>query len=132
MLKFPANATARGNHLALVASGARVPRPSAGALIEEAHAAEKQGQRDIARAAFEGALYAVSGEADARNVSAVLRWIARTYIGDADNEAALDCLEAALAVAEANGDHAAAGHAINVQAVVRWQQGDLDEAGACT
>ncbi|MEP6765275.1 MAG: diguanylate cyclase, partial [Gemmatimonadaceae bacterium] len=51
-----------------------------------------------------------------------------THHADGDPGAALDCLEAALAIAEAWGDDAAAGHAMNVQAVVSWQHGNLDDA----
>jgi hypothetical protein len=54
--------------------------------------------------------------------------VARTYQMDGDADAALDCLEAALAVAEAWGDEAAAGHAVNLQAIVHWQTGRLDDA----
>src|SRR5262249_1076282 len=42
--------------------------------------------------------------------------------------AALDCAEAALAVAEAHGDRAAEGYAINLKAAIHWAHGDLDEA----
>lgn len=97
-------------------------------LIEEGQAAERRGQRARARECYERALGRLDGEADGRRASDVLRWIARSYQVDAEMDAALDCVAAALAVAEAWGDEAAAGRAINVEAVVRWQQGDLDEA----
>ena len=99
-----------------------------GELVTEAQAIEQGGQRAEARALYERALGRIRSEADARRASDVLRWIARTYQVDADAEAALDCLEAARAVADAWGDDAAAGHAINVEAVLRWHQGDLDVA----
>ena len=101
---------------------------SAGDWLAEGQAAERQAQREQARAAYERALYAMRGAEDATQASATLRWIARTHLEDADYEAAWDCLEAALAVAEASGDGAGSGHAINIQAVVRWRQGDLDDA----
>ena len=50
--------------------------------------------------------------------------------GDSDPSAARDVLEAALAVADACGDEAGAGHTINVQAVSYWQHGNLDVAEA--
>ncbi|MDF1503709.1 diguanylate cyclase [Roseisolibacter sp. H3M3-2] len=96
--------------------------------LAEGHAAERAGQREQARACFERALFTMRAAADAAQASATLRWIARTYLEEAEHEAAWDCLEAALAVAEAAGDGAACGHAVNIQAVVRWRQGDLDEA----
>ncbi|MEP6496266.1 MAG: HD domain-containing phosphohydrolase, partial [bacterium] len=58
----------------------------------------------------------------------IMRWIARTYMNDANADAALDSAEAALQVSEACGDRAGAGYAINAKAAVHWQQGNLDEA----
>ncbi|HEY9227458.1 MAG TPA: HD domain-containing phosphohydrolase [Gemmatimonadaceae bacterium] len=49
---------------------------------------------------------------------------------DGDPEAAMDCADVALAVAEACADRVGQGHAINVQAAIRWAQGDLDAAEA--
>ncbi|BAH38072.1 MAG TPA: HDIG domain-containing protein [Gemmatimonas aurantiaca] len=97
-------------------------------LVALAQREEKAGHRLAARNAYESALRQFTRPEDARETSDVLRWIARTYIADGDGAAALECLDAALTVAEAWHDHAAAGHAFNVQAVVHWQTGDLDEA----
>ena len=47
---------------------------------------------------------------------------------DANTEAALDCAEAALGVAEAHGDRAAEGHAINLKAASHWAHSELDVA----
>jgi tetratricopeptide (TPR) repeat protein len=98
------------------------------ALFAFAQEEEKAGRRASARSAYEQALHAVKTAEDASKVSSIIRWIARTHLMDGDSEAALECLEAALAIAEANGDDAAAGNAINLQGNVRWQLGDLDEA----
>lgn len=103
-------------------------RPTCDQLIEEGRAAEKGGQRARARECYEQALGRLSDESGGRQASAILRAIARTYQGDAEMDAALDCLAAAVAVAEAWGDESAAGSAINVEAVVCWQLGDLDRA----
>ncbi len=102
--------------------------PRFAALFEDGQAEERAGRRQSALAVYERALLAVSTPADGRQASSVLRWIARTWNADGDGDAALECLEAALAVAEAWDDDAAAGHAMNVQAVVRWQHGDMDDA----
>ncbi|GLC27298.1 diguanylate cyclase [Roseisolibacter agri] len=129
MIPRPAPAASRGAHLSLLPTGdgAGAGR-SASAWIAEARAAERVGQREQARGAFERALYAMASLEDASQASATLRWIARTYVEDSNFDAAWDCLEAALAVAEATADDAAAGHATNLQAIVRWRQGELDEA----
>lgn len=116
--------------LALLADAppAPVTADTCEALLEEGQAAERRGQRAEARALYEQALASVRTETDGRRASMILRWIARTHVGDAQLDAALECLNAAVTIAEASGDDGAAGSAINIQAVVHWQLGDLDEA----
>ena len=97
-------------------------------LVTRAQDEERAGRRDAARALYEQALRCVRSTDDAARVSNVLRWIARTHHVDGNADAARDCLDAALALAELWSDDAAAGHAINVQAVVCWQLGELDDA----
>jgi len=103
---------------------------SAVSLIEEGQSAERSGQRAQARELFETALYRLERGRSEQQAASILRWIARTYMNDGDPEAAMDCADAALAVAQAGGDRAAEGHAINLQAAIRWAQGDLDAAEA--
>src|SRR3954471_22345960 len=97
-------------------------------LIEQGKLAEREGRREDARRLFEEALHGLGSSAHAATASALLRWIGRTYHTDGNHAAAIDCLEAALAVAELSGDQASAGHAINLQAIVHWRQGELDMA----
>ena len=97
-------------------------------LVTRAQEEERAGRRDTARALYEQALRCVRSSDDAARASNVLRWIARTHHVDGNADAARDCLDAALALAELWNDDAAAGHAINVQAVVCWQRGELDDA----
>ncbi len=104
--------------------------PSVEALIQQAQIAEREGRRDDARSLYERALYSLKRSQDGRLASSILRWIGRTYYLDANAEAALDCLQAAIAVAELTGDAAAIGHAINVKGNVHQGQGDLDQAEA--
>jgi diguanylate cyclase (GGDEF)-like protein/putative nucleotidyltransferase with HDIG domain len=47
---------------------------------------------------------------------------------DANTDAALDCAEAALAIAEVQGDRGAEGHAINLKAAIHWAHSELDLA----
>jgi diguanylate cyclase (GGDEF)-like protein/putative nucleotidyltransferase with HDIG domain len=107
---------------------APVEPASCEALLEAGQAAERQGQRAEARARYQEALGSLRIEADGQRASMIMRWIARTHVGDAQMDAALECLGAAVAIANACGDEGAAGSAINIQAVVHWQLGDLDEA----
>ncbi len=97
-------------------------------LIEQGKVAEREGRRDDARRLFEQALHGLGSSAHAATAAALLRWIGRTYTTDGNHAAAIDCLEASLAVAELSGDLGSAGHAINLQAIVHWRQGELDEA----
>ena len=97
-------------------------------LVTLAQDEERAGHREAARAAYEQALFRARTTQDAARLSSVIRWIARTHHIDGNADAARDCLEAALAIAELWNDDASAGHAINVQAVVSWQRGDLDDA----
>jgi diguanylate cyclase (GGDEF)-like protein/putative nucleotidyltransferase with HDIG domain len=103
-------------------------RRSFAELIERAHEREREGNRPAARAAFEQALWQIRTEVDARAASNVIRWIARNYQVEGDEAAAHDCLEVAIAIAEAWNDDAALGHALNVQAVGHLQRGNMDEA----
>ncbi len=97
-------------------------------LIQQAQLAEREGRRHDARALFERALYSLKRESDGKVASSLLRWIGRSYLADADREAALDCVEAAIAIAELARDRASIGHAINVHAIIHHQHGDFDVA----
>jgi putative nucleotidyltransferase with HDIG domain len=123
--KPPTTPRSSGTHLRLVRDVARALYAE---LVDEAKLAERQGRRADARRLYEEALTRVREAHHPRESASLIRWIARTHHQDGNLDAALDCLEASLAIAEAHGDVAALGHAINVQATVRWQQGHLDEA----
>ncbi len=104
--------------------------PSVDILIQQAQLAEREGRRDDARAMYERALHSLKRAEDAKLASTLLRWVGRAHHLDGDEAAALDCLDAALAVAQLAGDAGEIGHAINIQAAVHQQLGDLDQAEA--
>jgi diguanylate cyclase (GGDEF)-like protein/putative nucleotidyltransferase with HDIG domain len=97
------------------------------ALSDEAHGLEQVGRRAEARALYERALRGFA-EPSPVMASTLLRWIARTYEMDADYQAAADCVEAAVATAEASGDKAALAHALNALALARWREGHFTQA----
>jgi len=105
-------------------------KPSVDVLVQQAQLAEREGRRDDARSLYERALYSLKRVEDGKLASSLLRWVGRTYQVDADIDAAMDCIEVALTVAQLAGEPAAIGHAINVQAILHQQQGDLDRAEA--
>ena len=121
-----ARARIKGTPLRLVRDEAAVmPYPT---LVEEAQEAEVQGRTIEARDLYELALRRLSDAESGSRASDLLRWIARTHFGDAQLDLALECAEAALAIAVAHRDVGAVGHATNLKAIINWQQGDLDEA----
>ena len=96
-------------------------------LLQRGQSLEREGRRDEARHLYEAALR--NGTAATSSEAAQLfRWIARTYLQDGNFDTAIDCAQAALAVAEQSDDAGASGHAINVLAIVEWKKGNLDEA----
>jgi len=95
--------------------------------MERGQSLEHRARRDEARALYESALHdgTASGPSDAAQL---LRLVARTYLQDGDYAAAVDCVEAALAVAEQSENEAGRGHALNVRAIIEWKHGNLDDA----
>jgi len=97
------------------------------ALLEEGQRAERSGHRELARRRYESALYLLRGTSGGVAPS-VFRRVARTYIDDGNFDAGLDCLEAALASADAAEAPADQAHAVNLMAIANLQRGDLDAA----
>ena len=101
--------------------------PAVAALIERAQQSERSGRRELSRQYYESALYLLKpGHGDV--ASSILRRIARTYVDEGQFDVALDCLSAALAVAEAIGETVGVAHAYNSMAGCHLLRGNLDEA----
>jgi diguanylate cyclase (GGDEF)-like protein/putative nucleotidyltransferase with HDIG domain len=98
------------------------------ALCEDGQRLEREGRFSDARHTYEHAINGEERYPEVASTSTVLRWIARSYQAEARFDEALDCLEAAYACADADGDEQAYGHAQNLHAIIWWQQGNLDEA----
>lgn len=98
----------------------------ANALMSEAERAAGAGRRALARQRYESALYLLRDDSEA--ACRILRRVGRTFMDDGDVDAALDCLEAARAVAEACGHTGQLAHAINAIGAAWWQRGALDES----
>lgn len=104
------------------------PNPEARRLAEEGRRAERAARREEARDLYERALRALGSASEARAAGTLLRWIGRTHAESGDPDAALDCYEAALAVAKVAGDGPGAASAVNSQAIVAFGRGRLDRA----
>ena len=114
--------------LSATSTGDRGPSPAVAGYIEAARAAERVGQRNLARSHYEEALRALTSGDELPTATTILRWIAGSHFADANHAAAEDCVIAAIATAEAWGDDIAVGYAVNMLGMFRWQQGELDEA----
>ena len=94
-------------------------------LVTEAEAAERAGQRELARRQYERALSLLRESGAA---STILRRIARSYCDDGHLDVALDCLDAALGSAEAHGNSADIAHAYNLIGNITLTRGDYASA----
>ena len=103
------------------------PPDALGIVWQRGLALEREAQRDDARRLYERALRDGSAS-NPRDAAKLVRYIARTYIEDANYDAACDGATLALAISEHAGDLAGQGHATNVLAVIEWKQGHLDAA----
>lgn len=110
-------------------SGAVAPdAESAEQLIRSAQDAERGGCRVHARALYEAALRRLEPAADPILAINLARWIGRTYAGDGDLEAAMDCAELSLAIAETSRSIHGTAHGLNLVGTLLQQQGDLAAA----
>lgn len=100
------------------------------ALIEQGAQAERQARHSAARALYERALQAIRSQAEAHHLVTLTRWIGRTYLAEGQPEAARDCLELSLVVAENLHDPGGQGHALNLLGIVAQNAGELPEASA--
>src|SRR5690349_3667480 len=74
----------------------------AGELLDRAMKAEREGYRAAARQLYEQVMWAAPATLTPDRCSGALLGAARTYQSDGQSEAALDCLDAAEAVATIN------------------------------
>jgi diguanylate cyclase (GGDEF)-like protein/putative nucleotidyltransferase with HDIG domain len=98
------------------------------ATIEEGQLAERNARHTDARLCYETALRSLRTPEQAELAAPLLRWIGRTFAAEGDLCTAEDCLQASLAVAEARGELANVAHAVNLQGIVHFYRGDLEEA----
>lgn len=109
--------------------GSSARKPSAlDALIDEAQEAERGARRDHARAIYETAFQQLSHFLEVALAIDITRWIGRTYAGDGDLDAAMDCAELSLAIAEANGNTSGIAHALNFMGTLFQHRGEMESA----
>lgn len=98
------------------------------ALLRRARTDERAAAHQSARRSYEEALRHLSGPREAPLASSLLRWIGRTYEAEGDHAAAFDCLEAALAVAEACDSGPDLAHVVNCRGILFFRRGELERA----
>jgi len=100
------------------------------ALIEAGRAAERDGQRQCARDAYERVLFGLRDPGQATLAAQLLRWIARTHLEDGDVEVAEEIAAAALLVSIHGGDRGGEANANNLLGLVERERGNLESAEA--
>jgi putative nucleotidyltransferase with HDIG domain len=98
------------------------------AEIEAGREAERAGRPLEARGHFEAALQLLRADQALDLAAKLLRWVAWTHTTGGDPHAALDCLEAAEAVAVAMKDDLALASVLNTRAGTLFSMGELDQA----
>ncbi len=96
-------------------------------LVEQGRKAKRRGRVDEACGFFEQALQGLESTA-AGHASSLIRWIAWAHAENGDSEAALDCLEVAVLIAETTDDTRGLASALNTRASTLFNLGELDEA----
>jgi putative nucleotidyltransferase with HDIG domain len=107
------------------------PSPPSGevdALIEAGRAAEREGQRQTARDAYERVLFGLRDFGQAALAAQLLRWIARTHLDDGNAEVAEEIAAAALLVSTHAGDVDGEANANNLLGLVERERGNLERA----
>jgi tetratricopeptide (TPR) repeat protein len=107
------------------------PLPLSGAaahLVAEAEAAERAGNRELARIQYDRALRLLR---ESRAASTILRRIARSHCDDGHLDVALDCLDAALGSAEAHGALSDIAHTKNLAGNLLLTRGDCRRRSRC-
>ncbi len=94
-------------------------------LVAEAEAAERAGNRELARIQYDRALRLLR---ESRAASTILRRIARSHCDDGHLDVALDCLDAALGSAEAHGALSDIAHTKNLAGNILLTRGDYAAA----
>ncbi len=97
-------------------------------IAKEAERAEAAGRREIARRLYESALYLLREPEEATQASTLLRRIGRLYLDDGDFDAGMECLDAAITIAECLGDASALAYSRNMMAIGHCNRGLVDAA----
>ena len=104
--------------------------PALEALLDQGRLAEARGPVQVARDLYERALHTLTPEVPAWVIAHLLMGVGRTHFATRDAGAALDCVEAVLALPDEAGMATAAAEAVELRGRIRWRDGDFAAAAA--
>ena len=98
------------------------------ALLDQGRLAEARGQVQSARELYERALHSLSLDTPAQEIARLLIGIGRTHLAARNTGAALDCVEAVLALPDERGMDGVLAEATELRGRIRWREGDVASA----
>ena len=110
-------------------SAAHPSSPELEALLDQGRLAELRGQEQAARDLYERALHSLAAGTPAWTIARLLLGVGRTHMATRNAGAALDCVEAVLALPQEHGMDVAVAEALELRGRVRWREGMLAAAG---
>ena len=104
------------------------PAATLEALLEQGRLAEARGQLQVARDLYERGLHALTPGVPAGTIAQLLLGVGRTHLDGGNTGAALDCVEAVLALPDEAGMAVAEAQALELRGRIRWRDGELEAA----
>ena len=107
-----------------------LPTPPLQALLDQGRLAQARGQHQEARELYERGLHSLTSTTSASSVAQLLLSVGQTHLDTRNTSAALDCVEAAVALAGEPDMDVALALAMELRGRIRWLDGQMDEAEA--
>ena len=107
-----------------------LPTPPLQALLDQGRLAQARGQHQEARELYERGLQSLTSTTSASTIAQLLLRVGQTHLDTRNTSAALDCVEAAVALAGEPDMDAALAQAMELRGRIRWLDGQMDEAEA--
>jgi diguanylate cyclase (GGDEF)-like protein/putative nucleotidyltransferase with HDIG domain len=102
--------------------------PDLEALLDQGRLAELRGQTQSARELYERALHSLVPGTPAWTIARLLLGVGRTHLANRNLGAALDCVEAVIALPDESGMDVAIAEALELRGRIRWREGILAAA----
>jgi len=106
------------------------PLASLEALLDQGRLAEARGQMQAARDLYERGLHSLTPDVPAWSIAQLLMGVGRTHLEGGNTGAALDCVEAVLALPDESGMEVAVAEALELRGRIRWRDGELESAAS--